>query len=310
MLKARKGVTLVELLIGLTLSALLLTGALYLFSNFLTKGFSQEKLAASNAEINNVFSQIKWDLLMAGFSLPTLYRPIILHNNTGFRSSDSLTLQSTLFRGEMGSGRWSYIIDPVSASNLVTVRRWDDPKVDLQRNDFIIFLTPLKQQIGGLYKITDRDSGWTPDSVPTYDLTLDQALSASKVFLFNVGDSNIVEEVTYSVVDGELKRSGVSLLKNVENFQTTVWLDLNQNSEIDFGEWYTDLSILFGNPSLSRYVRLVKVELLVSSKGEEGYEYKHHSMTIGDNIVTFSDEDMSRRRRAWETQSLPRNLEY
>ncbi|MBN2544060.1 prepilin-type N-terminal cleavage/methylation domain-containing protein [bacterium] len=307
-MRKSKGITLIELLVVLTLSSLLLSSILYLFSTFISKSVGQEKLVASNTETQNILNYIKWDILMTGYALPSDRLPISVTNNTGYKSSDQMTLRSLLFRSEMETGAWSFLLSPATGSNTILVKRWDDPNVDFVIGDKIILLTPTRRQIGGVFTINDRTNAVGPKGEPAWLLTLDNTVFAAQVFAFSVADSNIVSEIEYKIQDGDLMRGSEVIAKNVENFQTSYWVDLNENLRQDAGEIYNNLDFLATQPTLAGRIKMIKIHLLVKSLGEKGYTYTADSLVIADNTLAFSADDMAYRRRLWETQMLPRNI--
>ncbi|MBN1755089.1 prepilin-type N-terminal cleavage/methylation domain-containing protein [bacterium] len=305
----RKGITLIELLVVLTLSSLLISAVLYLFSTFISKSVGQERIVSSDSGTQNILNYIKWDILMAGYALPLGEMPIMNSNNTGYNNSDGITMRSLAFRNEMGSNGWTYTLVPSMGVNNLTVRRWNDPQMDIKLGDHVILLTPLKRIAGGPYTVTDLTILTETYSEPSAVLTLDQAVSISKVFVFSVSDASIfVTEVNYEVVDGKLKRGDETISDGVENLQISFWMDSNENFKQDTGEWIDDLAILIESPGMAKRIRLIRVDLLVRTKAEQGYKYTADSLFIGDLNLQFEEDEKQYRRRLWETQILPRNL--
>lgn len=306
---SRKGVSLVELMVVVVLVGILLTGATYLFITFLSGSLSRESETAVHSDTQASLGSVKWDLLMTGFALPIGNSPLDVSDGTGPNGSDQITLHSGYFGDQQNGGRWSYILAPALGTNTIQVRRWNDTERDIQMNDYIIILTPVKEQIGAsILTVTNRESSTGPSGEDAYDLTLSASVSTSMNFVFALPGSTLVSDIVYALSNGKLMRNGTPILSNVEDFQAAYWVDIDQDHREDSGEWFNDLSVLSSHPEYENRIRLVRLNIVSATKGEKAYINPQTSITVENNTRSLSGVERNKRRSLWTSYAEPRNI--
>jgi len=308
-LRFRSGITLPELLVAMILVGLLMISVFYVFSNFFKASISQERytLEQSDTQIGGQF--LKWDIFMSGYGMSNATFPMSTSDNTGENSSDVLTLVSTSFGPSGNAGKWTYVISPASATNQIMVRRWDDADQDVQIGDYITLLSPTKGQVGlDVYKVTNRQSATGPSGENAWILTLNNNVSSALNFVFVLGDSNGVDSVTYSILNGNLMRDSTIFMPGVVDFQVAFWIDIDGDRTQDAGEIYNDLSILTSNPQYRDNVKLIRVSVVTASRAQEGYVFSQDTITTENNTISTSSLGQNFRYDTWRNIMSPRNL--
>ncbi len=300
----KKGLTIIELLVAMVILTILLSSATYLFVNYISTSLSQERVATMQSDVQSVLAQIKWDILMTGYSVSSDQFAVESENGTGPNNSDKITLRSLWFGVEDG-GHWSYVLDPVAGSSTINVRRWNEPRIDIEIGDKLILLTSTKQKlIEQMYEVTARDTFTHTGGIPGYELTLDNPISSSMNFLFSTNGVTEITELEYRIDNGILLRDNEPILDNVEDLQFAYWIDENANQVQEPSEWHNDLTIVENDPGLSDNIRLIRLSLLVSSRGEQGYEV-NEIIAIEDNTITPNTQNVN---RLYTSIANPRNI--
>ncbi|MFP4458220.1 MAG: PilW family protein [Candidatus Zixiibacteriota bacterium] len=305
-MKRENGITIVELLVSMLVIGILLSLATYIFVNFISTSFSQERQTSAQSNVQSVMQQIKWDILMTGYSVSADQIAIEAGNGTGPNNSDVLTLKSLWFGVDEG-GHWTYVLDPVSNNTTVNVRKWNDPDLDIQAGDEIIFMTSTKRKLDNqTFEVVSRDTFTHVSGVSGFKLTLNNPISTSMNFLFNVNSTGTdeLQEVVYRLQDNVLLRDSIPLMDDVTDFQVAYWVDQNDNQIQESTEWHDDLSVVEANPNLRDNIRLIRLNLLVSSRGESNY-HKEETFTLEDNTIT---PNPNMKHKPWMQFANPRNL--
>ncbi|MCD6594842.1 PilW family protein [bacterium] len=305
----RNGISLPELLVAVILVGMLMSSTFYVFSTFFAKSLTQERQTLSHADTQVGTQFIKWDMFMAGYGIPSNVIPITCSDNTGVNGSDVLTIQSVSFGMSGNTGKWSYILSPVSGSNQITVRRWNNPDNDLTKDDYIIILSPIGTQIGfPVYQITDTTSAIGPAGQDAWILTLNNVVYSSLNFVFKVSNAAGPAAVTYSIQNGNLARDSTLFISDVVNFQVTFWIDTDGDRQIDAGEMYNDLSAVISNPSLLDNIDLMRISIVTATRGEQNYYYPQDTIYVGNQSVNVENIGRNLKYQVWESTIKPRNL--
>lgn len=303
-LNKKAGVTLIELLISLVIISILLSLATYIFVNFLSTSVTQERTTAAQSDVQAVLQQIKWDILMTGYSVSADQIAIESQNNAGQNNSDILTLKSLWFGYETG-GHWSYVLDPVTNQSIIPVRNWQDPELDIQVGDKIVFLTSTKQKLNDqFFEVIARDTFTHTGGIPGYRLTLDNSVSTSMNFLFNTSGTGELREVVYQLQNNVLMRDSLPMMDNVMDFQVAYWVDENDNQIQEDSEWHNDLDVVLADPNLKDDIRLIRLNILMSTQAEKEYDVQQ-TITLEDNTIT---PNPNMRHTPWTQVANPRNI--
>ncbi len=305
----RAGITLTELLVAIVLVGLLMIGTFYVFSNFFSASFSQERYTLEQADTQVSAQFLKWDIFMTGYGMPASQFPISVQDNSGENSSDILTLMSTSFGSGGNEGKWSYILSPVENSTQITVRRWNDPELDIDEGEYITVLSPTKGQVGAsVYQVTDRQTATGPAGQDAWTLTLNNIISTSLNFVFVVGSPTGPGTTIYYIQNGNLMRDSTVFIPGVVDFQLAFWIDTDGDRIQDAGETYNDLSILAANPQFADNVKLIRVSIVTATSGEENYVFSLDTIRTENNVLDVSSIGRNFRYDTWRNLVHPRNL--
>ncbi|MCD6125226.1 hypothetical protein J7J62_08675 [bacterium] len=308
LLKFRDSMTLTEILVAMVLVGVLLSATFYVFSNFFSATFSHEKVSLEQVDIQVATDFTKWDIMMAGFGLPSQEMPIEITDNGGYNGSDIVTLRATSFGVGGKRARWTYILSPSVGVPQITVRRWDN-RDDLVVGDVITILTPTGQRVGmPRYRVVSLTPTIMPDSTHAYIVQLDNIVSTGRNFVFPLADTSGEEVVTYSLSGDTLYRNNDAFVSNVADFQVSFWLDLDGDRQQDSDEIVYDLSSVISNPSLIKNIRLVKLNVLTATPQAQSYVTPFDSIVVCNNVVHVSDIGEHKRYNIWESSVCPRNF--
>ena len=308
-LTLHSGLSLTELLIAMVLISFLLLGTFYMFSNFFASTLASQKTTVEQSDIQVASQFIKWDILMTGYGLARNVVPITITDNSGENNSDIITLRSTSFGLGGDRGKWTYIMQTISvSSNLITVRRWNNED-DIDTNDYITILSPLKTKVGApVYQVVAVTETITTDSIPALILQLNQYLTTSKNFVFASTDTSGYESIVYSLNNGSLLRNDNVFLEDIADFQMSLWIDDDGDRRIDSGERYYDTSPVYSNPALIPKIRLTKVVSLTATQGDQNYRFGLDSIKVENNVINTDAVGRNKKYDLWESNYNPRNF--
>lgn len=308
----RKGMTLVELLVALGIFSILSIVVLDVFTRQLSTSVKQRGISRLQTDFQSALALLKWDILMAGYGVPSSQNPIDGTNS----NPDVLNLRS-VDPPVGGTGKWTFTLTANSGgggSNSIMVRRWNDARVDIGIGDRITAMPDTKEPIANFpAQVTnvDNQNYTTPngDTIPARVLTLDHPVSISKgIFIFALPQNTSDMYITYELQNGQLLRNGVPVINNVEDFEVGYWYDKNENYELDLGnnEWIYDISSL--SPTEREKIRLVRVKLVVLGERDENYVYPTNTIDVEGHSYTLTTEQRHYRRRIYTVNAKVRNL--
>ena len=274
---AGRGMTLVEMIVVLALTAIFLVSAMSLMTASARSLSFAQSVGGTVTDAAVGARVLQWDLSMIGYGIPpNLYsvdtlRPLELWDNVNARS-DSLVIRGINLGVEPQRGKWSIVVQgSFIPTNRVLVLRWNHPFRDFAPGDTVLFMVGVG---GGSVEAAGFDVAvvqnavprtWTdPRSGTTWDaleLTLDRNLTPI-TGLVAYGSSGVLT-ATY-VLDPDsnrLLRNGEVFMDGVYAFQAQVWVDANGNGIQDPGEWRDN----FSNPTPQdlQQVRAVRLQALV-----------------------------------------------
>lgn len=307
----RKGMTLIELIVALGIFSILSLAILAVFTRQLRVSISQRNTSRLQTDFQSAISLLKWDILMAGYGIPTAQNPLDGQNT----NPDVLQLKS-VDPPVGGSGKWTFTLISNTgggSGNAITVRRWNDPRRDIGIGDVITAMPDTKEPISGFpARVTGISTFtyYTPggDTVSAATLTLNKTVSVGKGnFVFVLPDNPADMTIQYTLQNGSLLRNGLPVLENVEDFEVAYWYDQNQNYIQDAGEWIYDISGL-ASPLRER-IRLVRVSMVVRSGSKDlNYTYPDANITVDDHTYALSQDARHYRRRVYTVSTKVRNL--
>ncbi len=302
----RKGLTLVELLVALTLSGIIVAGAAYFVKGFFSKGFSSRRIALSVSGLQTALSLLRMDIFMSGFAAPSDSLPIEAADNSS-SGKDELTLVALYFPTATQDCKWSYILQTYQTpTDQIMIRRWDDPKRDIAKNDRIIILTDNKEMLGNFgILVTDIMEITGPLGKPAYLITLEEAVTTGKHFVFVITQTDSLLRVHWETKGDSLLRNDNLVMTGIEDFQLAYHIDTDGDRVEEAGEWFNDLSPILADPSLADNIRKVRYSLVTAVRGESAYESPDTIVSVENHTYT---PDRNFRRYIWSSVAMSRNI--
>jgi len=309
-IKKRKGMTLVELLVALSIFAILSLAVLDVFTRQLRTSVRQRGISKLQTDFQSALSLLRWDILMAGYGIPSSQNP--LNGTNG--NPDTLYLRS-VDPPVGGTGKWTFTLTSNSGaggSKIIVVRRWNDARVDIGVGDVITAMPDTKTPIANFpAQVTALQNqvyiGPSGDTVPATVLTLNKTVSVGKgIFVFVLPQNQNDMNINYRLQNGQLLRNGLPVVGNVEDFEVAYWYDKNENYQVDAGEWRWDISAL--SPIEREKIRLVKASMVVLGERDMNYTYPDQNIKVEDHQYTLSQEDRHYRRRIYTITTKVRNV--
>ena len=309
-IKKRKGMTLVELVIALSIFAILSLAVLEVFTRQLSTSVKQRGISKLQTDFQSALALLRWDILMAGYGIPSSQNPL---NGTN-SNPDVLSLRS-VDPPVGGTGKWTFTLTSNSGaggSNTIVVRRWNDARVDIGRGDVITAMPDTKTPIANFpARVTALQNqvyiGPSGDTVPATVLTLNKTVSVGKgIFVFALPQNQNDMNINYRLQNGQLLRNGLPVINNVEDFEVAYWYDENENYQVDDREWRWDISNL--SPTEREKIRLVRIKMVVLGERDMNYTYPHQNIKVEDHQYTLSQKDRHYRRRIYTITTKVRNV--
>ena len=309
-IKKRKGMTLVELVIALSIFAILSLAVLEVFTRQLSTSVKQRGISKLQTDFQSALALLRWDILMAGYGIPSSQNPL---NGTN-SNPDVLSLRS-VDPPVGGTGKWTFTLTSNSGaggSNTIVVRRWNDARVDIGRGDVITAMSDTKTPIANFpARVTALQNqvyiGPSGDTVPATVLTLNKTVSVGKgIFVFALPQNQNDMNIKYRLQNGQLLRNGLPVINNVEDFEVAYWYDENENYQVDDREWRWDISNL--SPTEREKIRLVRIKMVVLGERDMNYTYPHQNIKVEDHQYTLSQKDRHYRRRIYTITTKVRNV--
>ncbi len=319
-----RGMTLVEMIVVLALTAIFLVSAMSLMTASARSLSFAQSVGGTVTDAAVAARILQWDLSMTGYGIPpSMYAdttiPIQLRDNVTPRS-DELTLRGVNLGVEPQQGKWSIVVEgSFVPTNRVLVLRWNHPFRDFVPGDTVLFMVGVG---GGSVEAAGYDIAvvrsaapqtWTdPRSGTTWDvleLTLDRNLTPI-TGLVAYGSSGVLTAVyELDTANNRLLRNGEVFMDGVYAFQVQVWVDANNNGIPERGEWRDD----FANPSPQdiQQVRAIRIQALVfrGMARRRGVGPVPSTVSLGNITVTLPDSLRTRKIADMiEVQVAPKNL--
>ncbi len=297
----KKGITLIELLVSLGILSLLLAAVFVVYRSQIRTATTQRSISILQTDVQQAFSIMKFDVLMAGYGVPATQVPI-----TGTNSSsgpDALNLISTGFIVG-GTTRWSYTMDIFNANQII-VRRWGDERVDLHLGDAIIIMDDKKKLIISRPLIVTAREQLTYNNQPAYRITLNGNVQTAAGNFVYVVPGGQFQTVQYTLRNDTLLRGGVPFLTGVEDFQVSYWVDRNKNGVEDAGERVHNPQ---GISEFNQLLRSVRLNLVLLGTLDREYTFPQNRITVEDHTYNISGDQLHRRRRFYTIDVKVRNV--
>ncbi len=330
-LRRTAGFTLVELLIGMVILSVVISGVIGLFRTQLAASVSNDAETALQANVQAAMNIMQRDIIMAGFGKMS-NNPIVHADAATATASDSLTITSAAAGGNFIHS-FVAMVAPIYSGNEVQVRCWGpegrggkpdplrDVAYDANRPLRIFFVSPMTGEplnVGGTtFNVTGNGgtlNGTLCEDGPDLDLdgNPDPILVAQVSPSVNslprgtiVYGARVTDPVSYTVSGGTLFMSGVPLLRGVEDMQFEFQLT-NKTSYVSRTE--SDLSTLTANEYISQVnIGLVVRALRTNTTG--GLDPRTEITTFGHTIpLSTAQREFPRKQYFFSVR--PRNYAF
>jgi len=311
----KKGMTLVEMLVALTIMMIVLGAVFSILSIQQTKALNVETTAILQTDAQVALTLLRWDLFMAGYGMTMDDASITSDNSTN--EPDKIKLRGVGLGFEADYTDWAPILQGVPGGNEILVYRFNDTMPDFQVGDILIIVDQQKRllesncEILGITPITYETAGFTMNGLA---LTLNKNISVGKGNLVFRPDMNTYTNgIEYTLANKKLMRGDHIFLDNVEDVQFAYGFDLDMNGTIDDAEWFDDLTSVPGYTQHLFYTHKAAIRstfVMLSERGLRDYTYPADACSLEDHIYTLSSLDKRYKREFVRAISWPRNLQF
>ena len=226
------GMTLVELMVSMTVMVVVIGWVLVAYTNQQSSQLDHERVIEAQHEGRLITDMLVKDLRMAGFLMPT--HAAVASNDGGNAGPDAIctsdpsvidpaivAVRNQRFAGAPGSG-------VNNGATAVTVAAADLDVDDNGGDDFvdqagIIISDGVNVHCARINdaNVADGDIDFTPAATVT----------------FNAGTTIVVPALYYEINGNDLLRNGTVLSSQVEDIQIEYWVDADDDSTMDAGEF-------------------------------------------------------------------------
>lgn len=303
----KKGLTLIELLVALTIFGFVLGAILSIYFYQQKRATYVQETSIMQTDAQIAFELIKRDIMHAGLGLPIDRMPIVGING-GQNAPDQITLFGVAFFAELSRARWNPIIS-LSTGGRIICKNWGDPTRDIQVGDTVIILSQFKNLLypGQNLFVTEVNIDGNRRIITLNNPTI--TVNAGG-FLFRITGNIFQTGVTYSLDQNtrRLMRNNDIFLENVEDFQVAYGYDWDRDSIVEENEFRNDLTGLTPD-SIYKRPFLIRVSILVrTEKGIGGFRFPQSNINIEDRIIHLTETDRKFNRIILTGIVFPRNL--
>ncbi len=304
----KKGLTLIELLIALTIFGFVLGAILIIYFYQQKRATHVQETSVMETDAQVAFELLKRDIMHAGLGLPSDRMPFTGING-GQNSSDQITLFGVAFFQELPGARWNPVTG-LSTGGIIICRNWGDPERDIQIGDTVIIISQYKNLLYppqmNLRVIEVNVQG--NNRIIRLNDPLVQVNAGG--FLFRVTGNIFQTGITYALNQNTrtLMRNNNIFLENVEDFQIAYGYDWDRDSIVEENEFRNDLQGLTPD-SLYKRPFLIRVSIIVrTEKGIAGFLYPRNQLVIEDRVINLNFNDRRYDRIILTGVVFPRNL--
>ncbi|MGB9715458.1 MAG: prepilin-type N-terminal cleavage/methylation domain-containing protein [Thermodesulfovibrionales bacterium] len=334
-IKTQKGVTLIELLVGIAIFSIIIAGVYGVYVSQLKHTTREHRIAESEMELEIVKNFIERDIAMAGYGLADDYGGLGFSPvGIGATNSDpdTLTLMGTaLGRLSRSSQGWSYIM-----TSTPTFQIWGDVREDVQAGDRVIYMEPNTKTLlssGGTWLFTYPASPTTERGTLVYGLHTENSNFPYYAVEYRLGGNppNFCANGTQSLLRAESKdnippipQEREPILDCVLDFQIAFGLDTNEDGTIDLWDNGGVQASIYDSKGLRDRLKQVRLYILVQlgmrdpdftySNPDPAYIANPDRIWVGDSGIGTGREitlTTEQRRFRWRVISLsitPKNI--
>jgi len=316
----KKGMTLVEILVSLTILTIILGAIFSILTLQQTKATNVQATTVMQTDANIALSLLRWDLFMAGYGIGTDDPSIISGDAGNNGGADNITLYGAGLAFESDGANWSPVLVPVQNSSKIIVYRFSDLATHFSVGDELILVDQNKNLLdSGLVVAGTTWTTHTAGEITVPALELDIApgvVSAGQgAIAFSPNLSTYFSGVTYTLNNNkQLLRGNEVFLENVEDIQFAFGVDLNDNGAIEEpNEWFDDLNSIpnYTPQLLYQHKFAIRSSFVVVTKQLlRDYQYTGGAITLENNTYTPTTYDLRRKREIVTAITWPRNLQF
>lgn len=286
-----RGVTLIELLIAMVVSALLVAG-MYSFFMIQQKTYAvQDNVADMQQNARMSLVTLVRNVRMAGYGVPSTCALVPVNSTTGpdgIFVSDATVIQ-TLPASDIFSAELNADVSSGATSVTVTITDIDeDGTADFVANGALIISDG-----------TNTEGMVIPTSYTTGNATISFATGYSLQHDYSATDTQVVPAIFYHVVSRELRQNEQPLALNIEDLQIS-YQDVH-------GTWYCSDAAHSSSPTDIASIRAVEITVLSRTNVQDAEETNFDQPALKDHTTSLSTSD-GFRRRLLSTQVHVRNL--
>jgi type IV pilus assembly protein PilW len=311
----KKGMTLVEVLVSLTILMILL-GAIFSILNMQqTKAINVKETTVLQTDANVALTLFRWDLFMAGYGIGPEDTSIISNDGGGFNNSDVINLRGAGLAFESSDANWSPILEGGSNLTAIKVYRFADSKTHFTTGDILIIVDQNKHVLEDSVVVTD--TAWITytsgnRTVDALELQIDPAINIGQgTIAFKANRNTYFNGVTYAVNgQQQLMRNNDVFLDNIEELQIAYGVDLDNNGTFEPSEWFNDLSAIVGYMprTLFAHKSVIRTSFVVmTAHGLKDYTFTGN-IALENNSYAPSGLDARRKREIVSAITWPRNI--
>jgi Tfp pilus assembly protein PilW len=313
----KKGMTLVEVLVSLTILMILL-GAIFSILNMQqTKTTNVKETTVLQTDANVALTLFRWDLFMAGYGIGPEDTSIVSGDGAGVNSSDIINLRGAGLAFESSDANWSPILEGGSNLSAIKVFRFNDPKTHFKVGDILIIVDQNKHVLEDSVSVVD--TSWITytsgnRTVDAIELQIDPVISIGQgTIAFKANRVTYFSGVTYTLnAQQQLMRNNDVFLDNVEELQIAYGVDIDNNGTFEPGEWFNNLSSIVGYTprTLFQHKTAIRTAFVVMTEhGLKDYTFTG-PITLENNTYTPTGLDARRKREIVSAITWPRNIQF
>lgn len=301
----KRGLTLIELLVSLTIFGIILSAILsiYFYQQKRATYVQQTSIMQTDAQV--AFELIKRDIIHAGLGLPPDRWPLTGING-GANAPDEITLFGVAFFQEIDRAKWHPII-ALSTDGVLICKNWSDTSRNIRENDTVVILSQFKNLLYDSLVVVNASVSGDRRILTVNDPNVKVNAGG---FVFKVRTGTYFTGVRYWLdnTNNILMRNDQIFLENVEDFEVAYGYDWNGDSIVEENEYRNDLSGLTVD-SLYKRPFMVRITMLVrTARGVAGFRYPHGQIQIEDRIINIPEERRNFQRIVLRGVVSPRNL--
>ncbi|MGB3478213.1 MAG: prepilin-type N-terminal cleavage/methylation domain-containing protein [bacterium] len=306
----KKGMTLVEILVSLTMLAFILAAIFTILNLQTVRSVQVQKTTILQTDAQVALTLLKWDLGAAGLGYPMQDDAVQSQDNVGANGSDAITMRAVGLGFESANIKWSWLLER-SSTDALKLRKYDKDELNFVPGEWLVVLDVNRKIMNppGNIQVLDTASfvfidQWG-DSIPGQLVTVDLPVGAiaGLVVICKYG-SIYTPGITLSLnANNQLIRGNDVLLENVEDLQFAYGIDSDGDGVIE--SWFNNVPQF----ATAGQKWAIRYSMVVTSRTMGGYEYPLNTINLENNPYALSTTDRMRKRAILTGIIAPANLQ-